>query len=202
LIAPIGGAEPVKRGRGRPRRTPPPTVAAGAGQVVNPWPGLWRAVGFTADGTGLVAIGERQDRPQDVWLLPVPGAAPAGSRPRQVTSSMPALLAAAFAPERTIQGERISFKARDGLKIEGTLWRPAAATGKRGTARAPTVLCPQGGPPWQAYRAWVPFKQLLAREGFAFLDVDFRGSTRYGGAVRDHITRESGSDHNTEITAG
>ena len=67
VIAPIGGAEPVKRGRGRPPKNPPPTVAAGAGQVVNPWPGLWRSVGFTADGTGLVAIGESQDRPQDVW---------------------------------------------------------------------------------------------------------------------------------------
>ena len=193
VIAPIGGAEPVKRGRGRPPKNPPPTVAAGAGQVVNPWPGLWRSVGFTADGTGLVAIGESQDRPQDVWVLPVPGVAPAGSRPRQVTSSMPAVLAAAFAPERTIQGERFSFKARDGLKIEGTLWRPASATGKRGAARVPAVLYPHGGPTWQAYRAWVPFKQLLAREGFAFLDVDFRGSTGYGKAFRDANTGEWGN---------
>jgi len=193
VIAPIGGAEPVKRGRGRPPKNPPPTVAAGAGQVVNPWPGLWRSVGFTADGTGLVAIGESQDRPQDVWVLPVPGVAPAGSRPRQVTSSMPAVLASAFAPERTIQGERFSFKARDGLKIEGTLWRPASATGKRGAARVPAVLYPHGGPTWQAYRAWVPFKQLLAREGFAFLDVDFRGSTGYGKAFRDANTGEWGN---------
>jgi dipeptidyl aminopeptidase/acylaminoacyl peptidase len=193
VIAPIGGAEPVKRGRGRPPKNPPPTVAAGAGQVVNPWPGLWRSVGFTADGTGLVAIGESQDRPQDVWVLPVPGVAPAGSRPRQVTSSMPAVLAAAFTPERTIQGERFSFKARDGLKIEGTLWRPMSATGKRGAARVPAVLYPHGGPTWQAYRAWVPFKQLLAREGFAFLDVDFRGSTGYGKTFRDANTGEWGN---------
>jgi dipeptidyl aminopeptidase/acylaminoacyl peptidase len=193
VIAPIGGAEPVKRGRGRPPKNPPPTVAAGAGQVVNPWPGLWRSVGFTADGTGLVAIGESQDRPQDVWVLPVPGVAPAGSRPRQVTSSMPAVLAAAFTPERTIQGERFSFKARDGLKIEGTLWRPTSATGKRGAARVPAVLYPHGGPTWQAYRAWVPFKQLLAREGFAFLDVDFRGSTGYGKTFRDANTGEWGN---------
>jgi dipeptidyl aminopeptidase/acylaminoacyl peptidase len=184
VVAPIGGATPVKRGRGRPPKNPPPTVDAGAGVVVNPWPGLWRSVGFTADGSGLVAIGESQDAPQDVWLLPVPGAAPVGARPRQVTNSMPAVLAAAFTPDRTIEGERISFKARDGLKIEGTLWRPAAATGKRGATRVPTVVYPHGGPTWQAYRAWVPFKQLLVREGFAFLDVDFRGSTGYGTAFR------------------
>jgi dipeptidyl aminopeptidase/acylaminoacyl peptidase len=193
VVAPIAGSSPVKRGRGRPPKNPPPTVVAGTGVVVNPWPGVWRSVGFTADGTALVAIGESQDRPQDVWLLPVPGVAPEGARARQVTSSLPSVLAASFAAERSIQGERIVFKARDGLRIEGTLWRPAAATGKRGATRVPTVLYPHGGPTWQAYRAWVPFKQLLVREGFAFLDVDFRGSTGYGTAFRNANTGEWGN---------
>ncbi len=193
VVAPIGGGGPVKRGRGRPPKNPPPTIAATAGQVVNPWPGVWRSVGFTADGAFLAAIGESQDRPQDLWLLPVPGVAAPASRPRQVTSSMPAVLAAAFAADRTIAGERIAFTARDGLRIEGTLWRPAAASGRRGATRVPTIVYPHGGPTWQAYRAWVPFKQLLAREGFAFLDVDFRGSTGYGRAFRDGNNGEWGN---------
>jgi dipeptidyl aminopeptidase/acylaminoacyl peptidase len=46
------------------------------------------------------------------------------------------------------------------------------------------VLYPHGGPTWQAYRGFAPFKQLLVREGFAVLDVDFRGSTGYGRAFR------------------
>ncbi len=194
IVAPIGGASPVKRGRGRPPKNPPPVVAgaAGSGSVVNPWPGVWRSVGFLADGAWLAAIGESQDRPQDLWLLPVPGVAPAGSRARQVTNSMPAVLSAAFRPGRSIQGERISFPARDGLRIEGTLWRPTGATGKRGGTKVPTIVYPHGGPTWQAYRAWVPFKQLLVREGFAFLDVDFRGSTGYGRAFRDGNTGEWG----------
>ena len=185
VIAPLDdGRPPAKRGRGRPPKSPPPAAAVAPGDVVNPWPGVWHWVGFTADGAWLAAIGESQDRPQDLWLLPVPGVAPDGSRPRQVTNSMPAVLAAAFRPDRTIPGERVAFTARDGLRIEGTLWRPRAATGKRGGARVPTVVYPHGGPTWQAYRAWVPFKQLLAREGFAFLDVDFRGSTGYGREFR------------------
>ena len=49
----------------------------------------------------------------------------------------------------------------------------------------PAIVYPHGGPTWQAYRAWVPFKQLLVDEGFAFLDVDFRGSTGYGRDFRD-----------------
>jgi dipeptidyl aminopeptidase/acylaminoacyl peptidase len=178
VVAPLVDAAPARR-RSRPAET-----AATAGAVVNPWPGVWRAAGFTADGAWLVAVGESQDRPQDLWLLPVPGVAPAGSRARQVTDSMPAVVAAAFRPDRTIQGERIAFSARDGRRIEGTLWRPPAATGRRGGTRVPTIVYPHGGPTWQAYRAWVPFKQLLAREGFAFLDVDFRGSTGYGREFR------------------
>jgi dipeptidyl aminopeptidase/acylaminoacyl peptidase len=185
VIAPIGSATPTKRGRGRPPKNPPPTIAAGAGEVVNPWPGVWRSVGFLGDGAWLAAIGESETRPQDLWLLPVPGVAPADARPRQITSSMPVVLESAFRPDRTIAGERIAFKARDGRRIEGTLWRPADATGKRGSTRVPTVVYPHGGPTWQAYRGWVPFKQLLAREGFAFLDVDFRGSTGYGRDFRN-----------------
>jgi dipeptidyl aminopeptidase/acylaminoacyl peptidase len=105
---------------------------------------------------------------------------------------MPAVLAAAFTADRTIVGERIAFQARDGKRIEGTLWRPAGATGKRGSRRVPTIVYPHGGPTWQAYRAWVPFKQLLAREGFAFLDVDFRGSTGYGRDFRNANAGEWG----------
>jgi dipeptidyl aminopeptidase/acylaminoacyl peptidase len=187
VVTPIGGGPPVKRGRGRPRKNPPPVVGgeAGSGQIVNPGPGLWRAVGWTSDGAWLAVIGESETQPQDLWLLPVPGVAPAGSRARQITNSMPAVVAAAFNPDRTIAGERIVFKARDGKRIEGNLWRPAAATGKRGSRRVPTVVYPHGGPTWQAYRSWVPFKQLLVREGFAFLDIDFRGSTGYGRDFRN-----------------
>jgi dipeptidyl aminopeptidase/acylaminoacyl peptidase len=151
----------------------------GADQVViNPWPGVWRSAGWTADGAWIVAIGESETAPQDVWLLPVPGVAPADARARQVTTSMPAAVAAAFGPGRTIDGERFEFEARDGLRIEGTLWR---APGGR---KVPAILYPHGGPTWQAYRAWLPIKQLLAREGYASVDVDFRGSTGYGREFR------------------
>ena len=184
VVAPIEGVVPPKRGRGRPPKNRPAVVAAVEGQVVNPWPGLWRAMGWTQDGAWVAAVGESVTAPQDLWLLPVSGVAPAGSRPRQVTTSMPAVLAAAFGSRRIGAGERYAFTARDGLRIEGTLWRPAAATGRRRAPRVPAILYPHGGPSWQAYRAFVPFKQLLVEEGFAFVDVDFRGSTGYGRDFR------------------
>ena len=179
-----GGGTPPKRGRGRPPKAPRTVSAATKAVRISPWDGVWRAVGWLPDGAWVAAIGESDTRPQDLWLLPVPGVAPEGSRPRQVTDSRPGVLAAATAPGRVPAGERISITARDGLKVEGTLWRPAAATGKRGGRRVPTIVYPHGGPTWQALRAFVPFKLLLANEGYAFLDVDFRGSTGYGRAFR------------------
>jgi dipeptidyl aminopeptidase/acylaminoacyl peptidase len=180
-VAPLAGV-PVKRGRGRPPKRPRPGIVDG--QIVNPWPGVWRIVGWLPDGAWIAAIGESEARPQDLWLLPVPGTAPTGARPRQISESSPAVVAAAFAPGRAVPGERISFTARDGLRVEGTLWRPPRATGRRGGVRVPTVVYPHGGPTSQAFRGWSPFKQLLVREGFAFLDVDFRGSTGYGRKFR------------------
>jgi dipeptidyl aminopeptidase/acylaminoacyl peptidase len=184
VVAPTAAGAPAKRGRGRPPKNPPAVVAAAEGRVVNPTPGVWRSVGWLSDGAWIAAIGETETTPQDLWLLPVPGIAPADARPRQVTTSLPAVVASSLAAGRAVKGERVVFNARDGLQIEGTLWRPAGATGKRGAAKVPVVLYPHGGPTWQAYRGFSPFKHFLVREGFACLDVDFRGSTGYGRDFR------------------
>lgn len=180
VVAPMTAPTPIKRGRGRPPKNPPPNVAAGSGLEVQPWPGLWRPIGWTTDGGWVAAVGESERRPQDLWLLPVPGVAPTGSRARRVTDSLPAVLRGA----RFVEAERIAFTARDGVRIEGNLFRPVAATGKRGATRVPTVINLHGGPTWQSFRGWMPLKQVLVREGFAVLDVDFRGSTGYGRSFR------------------
>ena len=184
IVGDLAGAVAPKRGRGRPPKTPRTVDAVSAGTRIDPWPGVWRAVGWTADGAWVVAIGESETRPQDLWLLPVPGVAAADSRPRQITDSRPAVLAAALGASRIPAGERVTVSARDGLRLEGTLWRPAAATGKRGGQRVPTIVYPHGGPTAQAMRSFSPFKLLLAEAGFAVVDIDFRGSTGYGRAFR------------------
>ena len=198
LVAPLGGA-PAKRGRGRPPKNPRPVTGAGSGVRIDPWPGVWRAVAWTTDGAWVAAIGESEQRPQDLWLLPVPGAAAAGSRPRRLTDSLPAVLR----PARTVAGERVAFSARDGVRLEGNLFRPLAATGKRGGKRVPTIVHLHGGPTSQSFLGWLPFKQILVREGFAVLDVDFRGSTGYGRDFRLGNVDEWGhADANDVIDAG
>ena len=97
-------------------------------------------------GRGSSPTGERETSPQDLWLLPVPGVAPEDARPRQVTDSLPAVLRDALSPSRVPTAERIAVTARDGLRVEGTLWRPHTATGKRGGTRVPIVVYPHGGP--------------------------------------------------------
>jgi dipeptidyl aminopeptidase/acylaminoacyl peptidase len=186
IVRDLTAGPPPKRGRGRPPKTPRTVTAADAGSArsIVPWDGVWRSFGWTSDGAWVAAIGESETRPQDLWLLPVPGVAPEGARARQVTDSRPAVLGAALAPGKVAVGERVVITARDGLRVEGTLWRPATATGKRGGRRVPTIVYPHGGPTWQAYRAFTPLRLLLAREGYAFLDVDFRGSTGYGRDFR------------------
>jgi dipeptidyl aminopeptidase/acylaminoacyl peptidase len=179
-----GGDGQPKRGRGRPPKAPRTVSAATKAVRISPWDGVWRAIGWMPDGAWVAAIGESETRPQDLWLLPVPGVAPEGSRPRQVTDSRPAVFAAATGAGRVSAGERVTITARDGLRVQGTLWRPAGASGKRGGRRVPTIVYPHGGPTWQSYRSFQPFKLLLVNEGFAFLDVDFRGSTGYGRAFR------------------
>jgi dipeptidyl aminopeptidase/acylaminoacyl peptidase len=184
VVGELEGAAPPKRGRGRPPKTPRTVSAAAAGRRINPWDGVWRSVGWVTDGAWIAAIGEREMSPQDLWLLPVPGVAPDDARPRQITDSMPAVLRAAMTPSRIATTERVGVRARDGLRVEANLWRPHDATGKRGGRRVATIVNAHGGPTGQSFRNFAPFKQLLVAEGFAVLDVDFRGSSGYGRPFR------------------
>jgi dipeptidyl aminopeptidase/acylaminoacyl peptidase len=203
VVGDLAGAVAPKRGRGRPPKTPRTVAVASGGVRIDPWPGVWRSVGWTADGAWVAAIGESETRPQDLWLLPVPGVAAADARPRQVTDSRPATHGVTLAAPRIPAAERVAFTARDGLRLEGTLWRRVAATGKRGGQRVPTIIYPHGGPTTQALRNFVPFKLLLAEVGFAFLDIDFRGSTGYGRAFRHANHDEWGhADVHDVIDAG
>lgn len=184
IVGELAAGGVPKRGRGRPPKAPRTVSAATAGRRINPWDGVWRSVGWLPDGAWVAAVGENETHPQDLWLLPVPGVAPDDARPRQVTDSLPAVLRPALAPGRAAKPERIAVTARDGLRVEATLWRPADATGKRGGRRVPTVVYAHGGPTGQTFRLFAPFKQRLVADGFAVLDVDFRGSTGYGRSFR------------------
>ena len=177
------GAIPAKRRPGRPPKHRPvdPGSLDGAATRIDPYDGVWLGVAWTPDGRWILALGEASREPADLWLLPTPG--PDGAlagRPRRLTHSRPTALRVGAFPE----AEHRTVTARDGVEIPVTLWRPASATGRRGGEAVPTIVHVHGGPTWQAFRGWVPFRELLVQEGFAYLSVDFRGSTGYGRRFR------------------
>jgi len=76
--------------------------------------------------------------------------------------------------------ESLTYPARDGTPIPAFLTKPVNAVGL-----PPLVIMPHGGP-WARDRwgfdAWV---QVLAREGYAVLQANYRGSDGYGKKWRE-----------------
>jgi dienelactone hydrolase len=82
-------------------------------------------------------------------------------------------------PERMAEQRPISFKARDGMPLNGYLTLPP----NRGDGKLPLVLLPHGGPHGFADDWFFDTDaQFLANRGYAVLQVNFRGSGGRGPA--------------------
>lgn len=71
--------------------------------------------------------------------------------------------------------ERVTFPSTDGLEIEGFLFRPADTS-----APVPAVVYPHGGPTSHYGDEWDGHAQYFVDKGYAWLAINFRGSTSYG----------------------
>lgn len=71
----------------------------------------------------------------------------------------------------------VSYKARDGLDIEGYLTLPK---GKKKEGKLPTIIFPHGGPISYTGNGFDYWTQFFANRGYAVLQMDFRGSYGYG----------------------
>ncbi|MCK6484042.1 MAG: S9 family peptidase [Phycisphaerae bacterium] len=96
--------------------------------------------------------------------------------PRRLTDSNPWLSDMRFAPQ-----EVVTYKARDGLEIDGILIRPLDE--QRGK-RYPLILCVHGGPEAHEANGWLTNYsrpgQVAAARGFAVFYPNYRGSTGRG----------------------
>jgi dipeptidyl aminopeptidase/acylaminoacyl peptidase len=94
--------------------------------------------------------------------------------------------------------EPVSFKARDGLLVNGYLTIPNGEEKKS----LPVVVMPHDGP-WSrnswGYDAEV---QFLANRGYAVFQVNYRGSTGYGKAFRNAGFKQVGGKMQNDITDG
>jgi dipeptidyl aminopeptidase/acylaminoacyl peptidase len=92
--------------------------------------------------------------------------------------------------------EDFEWKAKDGLKIHGWLYRPKTASRK-------AIVYVHGGPTAHSENAINPQIQYFISRGFNVLDPNYRGSTGYGVEFEDLIRVNGwGSDEQEDIWAG
>lgn len=99
-------------------------------------------------------------------------------------------------PEQMAEVKPISFTSRDGKTVNGYLTLPFGKEAKN----LPLVVNPHGGP--HGIRDWWGFdpqNQLLAQNGMAVLQVNFRGSGGYGQSFEQAGYQKWGSDIQHDI---
>lgn len=122
------------------------------------------------DNAQLVLWVDGSDHPPQVYHLDV-----ASKRASLIDDMAPWLSGKAFAPAHVIKA-----KGSDGLPIEAFLTLPA------GNGKRPLVVFPHGGPVGVSDSlSFDRDVQFLASQGYAVLQVNFRGSEGYGKAFRE-----------------
>jgi dipeptidyl aminopeptidase/acylaminoacyl peptidase len=128
--------------------------------------GVWDAPQWTADGD-IVAGYHDHATPPELRRIPS-SAAPAAIH-------APAPLSVKSAPFADL--EDVSFESFDGLEIPAFLMRPRNASAEH---PVPAVVYPHGGPTDAYADEWDGHAQYFVDMGYAWLAINFRGSTGYG----------------------
>ena len=118
----------------------------------------------------VAAVASRPDHPPEVYLLKP------GSSPRRLTDSNPIL------KDRLLgKQEVISYKARDGQRLEAVLIHPPKP---RADGLRPLIMFVHGGPEAHRSNGWLSNYsqpgQALAAQGYAVVYPNYRGSTGRG----------------------
>lgn len=92
----------------------------------------------------------------------------------------------------------ITYKSRDGLTIQGYLTLPKGYDPKN----LPVVINPHGGPWARDYWGFNPEVQFLANNGYAVLQMNFRGSTGFGKAFWESSFKQWGRTMQDDISDG
>jgi len=143
------------------------TVDAATGEVaIVAKGGAWTAPGWTRDGA-LVAEYTDYATPSELRLVH-------GNGDVEVLLA-PAPAAIVAAPH--VEPEDVVFRSFDGTEIHGFLYRPAGASAD---APVPAIVYPHGGPTSYYGEEWDGHAQYYIDKGYAWLAINFRGSTTYG----------------------
>jgi dipeptidyl aminopeptidase/acylaminoacyl peptidase len=99
--------------------------------------------------------------------------------------------------QQLVQMLPITYRARDGLTINGYLTLP-----RDGERNLPLVVNPHGGPWARDEWGYNPEIQFLASRGYAVLQVNFRGSTGYGRKFWEASFKEWGKKMQDDVSDG
>jgi dipeptidyl aminopeptidase/acylaminoacyl peptidase len=103
----------------------------------------------------------------------------------------PALEARALAPMQPM-----TYRARDGQVIPAYLTLPPGGS----SAGLPAIVLPHGGPETRTLRTFDPLVQFLAANGYAVLQMNFRGSLGYGARFAAAGVGQWGGTIHNDIT--
>ena len=107
-----------------------------------------------------------------------------------------------FAPwlkeETMAEMKPISYQSRDGLAIHGYLTLPLNVKAEK----LPVIINPHGGPWARDSWGFNPEVQFLANNGYAVLQMNFRGSTGYGKKFLEASFKQWGRTMQDDITDG
>ena len=101
-------------------------------------------------------------------------------------------------PDELCAMQPISYKASDGLTINGYLTLPLGSA----TTNLPLVVMPHDGPFGHNSWGYNPEVQFLANRGYAVFLVNYRGSTGFGKAFYSAGFKEVGGKMQQDITDG
>ncbi|MFC5447795.1 S9 family peptidase [Paenibacillus aestuarii] len=104
----------------------------------------------------------------------------------------------AFDETKMADMQPISFQSRDGLTIHGYLTLPKGDPANK----LPVVVNPHGGPWARDSWGYNMEVQLLAAQGYAVLQLNYRGSTGYGKAFLHAGDKQWGQTMQNDITDG
>jgi len=138
---------------------------------------------------------DEQTRIGDAWTLPL-----GGGTPTRVTGIYDTFAADHALPRQ----EKVSWKARDGVAIEGILFYPIGYTPGR---RYPLIVQLHGGPHESDKFGYGPgvivnYVPVLAAKGYAVLRPNYRGSTGYGDAFLRDVVGNYFTNMHLDVLAG
>jgi dipeptidyl aminopeptidase/acylaminoacyl peptidase len=152
------------------------------------------------DGKMLGVLYSAATKPPEVYLM----ANEAGAKMTQVTTST----SDAWRSYKWVDGQLLTFAARDGAQVYARLYTPEMVGAKRHPS-APGVVFVHGAgylqnahKYWSSYFREYMFHHLLASKGYVVLDVDYRASAGYGRDWRTAIYRHMGGKDLEDIVDG